>query len=78
MKTKLNFNCKICEGTIEWHHVDNAMPEPNEYVLIETRSCRYPACVGFFNGVNWISLDEKTEISNIIHWATIKTPNKKM
>lgn len=64
-------------GTITWHHVDSVMPKRNEYVLIETRFCKYPACVGYHNGLNWISADDKTVIQNTIHWARINRPNNK-
>lgn len=60
---------------IEWHHVENMMPKKNEYVLIETRFCKYPYITGYFNGLNWINCDDKTILMNIKYWSKIKTPN---
>jgi hypothetical protein len=64
----------MVEYKILWHSVNDAMPKRNEYVLIETRFCRYPACVGYYNGVDWISADDKTKIMNTINWAEITMP----
>lgn len=61
------------KGTITWYHTNSVMPRRNEYVLIETTNCKYPACVGFFNGVNWLSADDKSEILNVQYWAKINT-----
>ncbi len=58
-----------------WHHVDNVMPPKDEYVLVETRFCKYPFTCAFWNGVNWIAADDKSILLNTRFWAKIQTPN---
>jgi hypothetical protein len=56
---------------ITWYHKDTVMPDLHEYVIIETKYCKYKRCVGFYNGVNWISADDKNKIQNVEYWSKI-------
>ncbi len=46
------------------------MPKKGEYVLIQTPYCKYPATVGFWNGLKWLD-SERTEIFNVDKWQYI-------
>lgn len=51
--------------------VADVMPARNEYVLIKTPYCKYPATVGFWNGVKWLAADDKCEIFNVSEWLSL-------
>ena len=51
--------------------VADVMPARNEYVLIKTPYCKYPATVGFWNGVKWLAVDDKCEIFNVSEWLSL-------
>lgn len=51
--------------------VADVMPAINEYVLIKTPYCKYPATVGFWNGVKWLAADDKCEIFNVSEWLSL-------
>lgn len=51
--------------------VADVMPARNEYVLIKTPHCKYPATVGFWNGIKWLAADDKCEIVNVSEWLAL-------
>jgi hypothetical protein len=60
-----------------WHQIKDMMPEKNQYVLVETRFCKYPFITAYFNGLDWINADDKTKLINTRYWAEIKPPINK-
>lgn len=56
----------------EFNLVSNAMPPINEYVLVKTPYCKYPATVAYYNGIKWLAADDKCEIFNIEEWLSLK------
>jgi hypothetical protein len=54
----------------EWIPVRRDLPEKNTYVLIYTPYCRYKACVGYYNGVQWIGTDGDV-IMNVSLWMPL-------
>lgn len=59
---------------IVWNDAAEVMPEKKEYVLVETRFCKYPFITGYFNGLNWINCDDKAIIKNVRYWARVEVP----
>jgi len=57
---------------MEWIDAKEQLPNKGEYFLIETPYCKYPCCVGFFNGVNWRNADDKDKVMNVNYWKYIK------
>ena len=56
---------------IKWQSVEN-LPEKWEYILIETKYCKYPCIVGFYDGVNFRSAENKNKIMNCEFWQQLK------
>lgn len=59
-----------------WENVKNKMPKRNEYVLVHTPFCKYKCAVAFWNGVDWRSADDKTEVWNINNWMELPDVSK--
>jgi hypothetical protein len=59
-----------------WENVKNKMPKQNEYVLVHTPFCKYKCAVAFWNGVEWRSADDKTEVWNINNWMKLPDVSK--
>lgn len=57
---------------MNWIDVSEKLPKKGEYVLIKTEYCKYPYCIGFYNGVNWICTDDKTNILNVNYWCYLQ------
>lgn len=51
-----------------WIESEKEKPKRNEYVLLHTPFCAYKCAVGFWNGVNWRSADDKSQIWNVNYW----------
>jgi hypothetical protein len=64
------------EGTITWLKVTDGIPKQYMAVIVRTPYCKYPACIGFHNGLEWIDADLKTTIENVEHYAYINLPNE--
>jgi len=56
---------------MNWINIKDKLPEKGEYVLIKAEYCKYPYCVGLYNGINWISADDKTKILNVQNWCSL-------
>lgn len=63
--------CHIQRVSSRFNLVADVMPARNEYVLIKTPYCKYPATVGFWNGVKWLAADDKCEIFNVSEWLSL-------
>lgn len=59
-----------------WENVKNKMPNQNEYVLVHTPFCKYKCAVAFWNGVDWRSADDKTEVLNVKNWMKLPDASK--
>jgi hypothetical protein len=59
---------------LKWTNVKDAMPERNKYVLVETPYCKYKFATAYWNGINWISVDDETVTLNVEFWTEVKTP----
>jgi len=59
------------KATSEWISVEKEMPPKNEYVLMNTPFCKYPADVGYYNGYDWFSCEKNIITHNIEFWAKI-------
>lgn len=61
-----------------WVNIKTKMPKHNKYVLAFTPFCDYKCAVVFFNGINWISADNQTEVWNVEFWQELpKLPKNK-
>ena len=58
---------------MNWINIKEKLPNNGEYVLLETPHCKYPCCVGFYSGVDWISADDKTKVMNVNYWCKIES-----
>jgi len=63
--------CNLQSVSIRFNLVTDVMPGRNEYVLVKTPHCKYPATVGFWNGVKWLAVDDKCEIANVSEWLSL-------
>lgn len=68
---KKNTDKRIKRVSSHFNLVDDVMPSRNEYVLVKTPHCKYPATVGFWNGVKWLAVDDKCEIMNVSEWLSL-------
>lgn len=60
------------KGTITWFSVE-IKPEKDKFVLVNTRYCKFPITIGFWNGIEWRSAD-KAVLGNTSFWAEINYP----
>ncbi len=56
---------------MNWIECKDQMPERNVYVLAHTPFCKYKCAVAFWNGFDWRSADDKSEVWNINHWREL-------
>lgn len=56
---------------MNWHDTETLMPLRNDFVLVRTPFCRYPATVAFYNGIDWIGADDH-KILNVSLWTNIE------
>jgi hypothetical protein len=63
-------------GTITWLNVAEGLPKQYLAVIVRTTYSKYPACIGFHNGLSWIDVDLKTEILNVEYYAYINLPHE--
>lgn len=66
-----NTDKQIQRVSSHFNLVADVMPSRNEYVLVKTPHCKYPATVGFWNGVKWLAVDDKCEIMNVSEWLSL-------
>jgi hypothetical protein len=60
---------KAMEQTITWQ--TNTLPTENTYVLVRTPFCKYKFATAFWNGMEWRSADDKSEVWNVTEWCYI-------
>jgi uncharacterized protein (DUF1919 family) len=56
---------------MNWNKTEDKMPEHNKYVLVHTPFCDYKHSVAFWNGVDWRSADNTTEVWNVSFWMEL-------
>jgi hypothetical protein len=62
---------------MNWINTEDAMPEKNVYVLTHTPFCTYKCATGFWNGFDWRSADDRSEVWNIEYWMPLpELPSK--
>lgn len=54
-----------------WVNIDNTLPKIGECILVETKHCKYNFQTAIYNGLNFLSTDDKTIIKNIEYWGYI-------
>ena len=59
------------DGFIAFISVKESFPERNNYVLVKTPFCKYPAAVAYWNGVDWIDTADKCKIMNVEWWRPL-------
>lgn len=59
------------EELTRFNSIEDQMPEKHQCVLVRTPYCRFPVCVGFFNGTNWIDTTDRTVIMNVKYWRPL-------
>lgn len=55
--------------TITWHEAAEELPDADLTVLVKTKGCEEPVWLGYFNGADWLDVDNM-QIS-VTHWADI-------
>ena len=66
-----NTDKQIQRVSSHFNLVADVMPSRNEYVLVKTPFCKYPATVGYWNGAKWLAADDKCEIVNVSEWLAL-------
>ena len=51
--------------------IEEQLPKNNEYVLVKTPFCKYPAAVAYWNGTDWIDTTDKCKIMNVEWWRPL-------
>jgi hypothetical protein len=57
---------------INFISINDYLPEVNKIVLVRTPFNKYPYCIGYWNGTNWIDTTDKTIIENVGLWRSLK------
>jgi hypothetical protein len=56
---------------MNWVSVKDILPNKREYILIKTECCKYPAIVGYYDGVNFKTACCKSLVVNAEYWVKI-------
>lgn len=56
----------------KWVELANKSPKKGQYVLVDTKYCKFPAQTALWTGLKFISTDrDRSDIHNVVYWAEI-------